>query len=179
MLVLSRRIGEQIYIPDYGVAVEVLDIQGSRIRVGITAPSDVSIVRKELRCRIADDGRRAWPRGRLAGNHREQHDTPDEGPAAPDPDAAGRTTQLIRWIAQHTCGRIRSLSVSTDGTRTIVEGSASSYYARQLAQAAAQKFLEAGRNESAGEVEFQIEVRRPDGASDPLAASSLRTGETV
>jgi carbon storage regulator len=179
MLVLSRRIGEQIYIPDYGVAIEVLDIQGSRIRVGITAPSDVPIMRKELRRRVAEDGRRAGQRGCLAVNHRDRIEPPGDGATAPNHDAVNRTAQLIRWIARRTCGRVRSLSVSTDGTRTIVEGSASSYYARQLAQAAAQEFLEAGRDGFAGEVEFQIDVRQPDGVSDPLAASPLRAGEAV
>jgi len=170
MLVLSRRIGQQIYIPDYGVAIEVLDIQGSRVRIGIAAPSGVPIVREELRNRL----RRT---GHLNG-HRDG--ATHHGASAPDPeDAVSRTAQLVRWIAQRTCGRVRSLAVSTDGTRMIIEGSASSYYARQLAQAAAREFLDAHGNELGGEVEFQIEVLGSDHASAPASTRSGRAEELL
>jgi carbon storage regulator len=47
MLVLSRKIGERIVINDT-ITVEVLQIVGSRVRLGITAPSGVPILREEL-----------------------------------------------------------------------------------------------------------------------------------
>jgi carbon storage regulator len=50
MLVLSRRIGEQIVI-DNDIIVTVAAVQGSRVRIGITAPDRVRIDREELRQR--------------------------------------------------------------------------------------------------------------------------------
>lgn len=47
MLVLSRKIGERIVIND-NVTVEVLQIIGNRVRLGVTAPSGVPILREEL-----------------------------------------------------------------------------------------------------------------------------------
>lgn len=47
MLVLTRKAGERILIAD-NVVVEVLEIQGNRVRIGIQAPSGVTILRQEL-----------------------------------------------------------------------------------------------------------------------------------
>ena len=47
MLVLSRKIGERIVIND-NITVEVLQILGNRVRIGITAPTGVPILREEL-----------------------------------------------------------------------------------------------------------------------------------
>lgn len=46
MLVLSRKIGQRILIGD--AIVEVLQVRGDKIRLGISAPDDVPIVREEL-----------------------------------------------------------------------------------------------------------------------------------
>ncbi|MFQ3650817.1 MAG: carbon storage regulator [Gemmataceae bacterium] len=47
MLVLTRKAGEQIRIDNH-IVVEVLEIQGNRVRIGIHAPPGVSILREEL-----------------------------------------------------------------------------------------------------------------------------------
>jgi carbon storage regulator len=47
MLVLTRKAGERIVIDD-SIVVEVLEIQGNRVRIGIQAPSGVTILREEL-----------------------------------------------------------------------------------------------------------------------------------
>jgi carbon storage regulator len=47
MLVLSRKKGETIVIGD-NIEISIIDIQGDNIRIGINAPRDVSIMRKEL-----------------------------------------------------------------------------------------------------------------------------------
>lgn len=47
MLVLSRKIGERIIINDH-ITVEVLQVVGNRVRLGITAPVGVPILREEL-----------------------------------------------------------------------------------------------------------------------------------
>jgi carbon storage regulator len=47
MLLLSRRTGETIKIGD-DITVTVLNVKGNQIRIGITAPDDVKIMREEL-----------------------------------------------------------------------------------------------------------------------------------
>lgn len=47
MLVLRRKVGEAIVV-DETITVYVLGIEGERIKVGVTAPSDKPIVRGEL-----------------------------------------------------------------------------------------------------------------------------------
>ncbi|HVK08763.1 MAG TPA: carbon storage regulator [Gemmataceae bacterium] len=48
MLVLSRRKGEEVVVPGYGVRITVLEVKGSSIRLGIAAPREVGIFRGEL-----------------------------------------------------------------------------------------------------------------------------------
>ena len=47
MLVLSRKVGEEIIISGV-VIVRVIKIEGSQVKLGIKAPKDVPIYRKEL-----------------------------------------------------------------------------------------------------------------------------------
>jgi carbon storage regulator len=47
MLILTRRIGEEIVIAG-DIRVTVVSIKGKHVRLGITAPSSVSIARREL-----------------------------------------------------------------------------------------------------------------------------------
>jgi carbon storage regulator len=47
MLVLTRRVGEEIVIAD-NIRVTVVMVKGQTIRLGITAPSSVPVVRREL-----------------------------------------------------------------------------------------------------------------------------------
>lgn len=49
MLVLSRKKGERILVPECGVSVEVLAVRGNTIRLGISAPPAVAIRRGEPR----------------------------------------------------------------------------------------------------------------------------------
>lgn len=48
MLVLSRKIGERIVIPELGVTVTVLDVKGNQIRIGVDAPREVEVHREEV-----------------------------------------------------------------------------------------------------------------------------------
>jgi carbon storage regulator len=48
MLVLSRKVGEQICVPQFNVVLTILAVNGRRVQVGIVAPHDISVVRKEL-----------------------------------------------------------------------------------------------------------------------------------
>ncbi len=47
MLVLSRRIGEEIVIAG-NIRVTVAAVKGQTVRLGITAPSAIRVVREEL-----------------------------------------------------------------------------------------------------------------------------------
>lgn len=53
MLVLSRRVGEQIVI-DGGIRITVVAIQKGQVRIGISAPEDVRVDRQEIHYRRRD-----------------------------------------------------------------------------------------------------------------------------
>jgi len=55
MLVLTRKIGEAIQIGE-NVTVEVLEVRGGRVRLGISAPSEVGVQRSELIIPIEPEG---------------------------------------------------------------------------------------------------------------------------
>jgi carbon storage regulator len=48
MLVLTRKKNESIII-DGGIVIEVLQISRDQIRIGVTAPSEIKVLRSELR----------------------------------------------------------------------------------------------------------------------------------
>jgi carbon storage regulator CsrA len=48
MLVLSRKENEKVLFPNLGIAFEILRIGGGKVRLGIQAPGDVSVVRNEI-----------------------------------------------------------------------------------------------------------------------------------
>lgn len=54
MLVLTRKPDQSIMIGD-GVEVQVLSVAGEKVRLGITAPRDVSIFRNEVYDRIESE----------------------------------------------------------------------------------------------------------------------------
>jgi carbon storage regulator len=47
MLVLRRKVGETIIL-DGVITISVLAVEGERVKLGINAPPDVTIVREEL-----------------------------------------------------------------------------------------------------------------------------------
>ena len=47
MLVLTRSKGQRIVI-DHDVIIEIVDVRGPKVRVGITAPPDVRVDREEV-----------------------------------------------------------------------------------------------------------------------------------
>jgi carbon storage regulator len=62
MLVLTRKVGESLVIPDCGLIITVLSIKGNNaVRLGFEAPSGLAIHRQEVFNRInsgADRGER-------------------------------------------------------------------------------------------------------------------------
>jgi len=58
MLVLSRKAGEGITV-NQDISIEILSIEGDRVRIGIQAPKDVRIYRSELLDQTIDLNRAA------------------------------------------------------------------------------------------------------------------------
>jgi len=58
MLVLSRKVGQSILI-GHNIEVKIIEVQGEQVRIGINAPRDVTILRKELMDEIRQTNREA------------------------------------------------------------------------------------------------------------------------
>lgn len=58
MLVLTRRKGEKINVGD-DIVITVLDIKRNQVKIGIDAPEEVDVHRKEIYDRIKDQNLRS------------------------------------------------------------------------------------------------------------------------
>lgn len=58
MLVLSRKAGEGITL-NQDISIEILSVEGDRVRIGIKAPKEMRIYRKELLEQTIDVNRAA------------------------------------------------------------------------------------------------------------------------
>lgn len=58
MLVLTRKLKESIMIGD-NIEISILDIKGDQVKIGITAPKEVSIHRKEVYLDIQEENKAA------------------------------------------------------------------------------------------------------------------------
>ena len=54
MLVLARRVGQQIRIADE-IEIKILEVVGNKVRLGISAPCDVPVHREEVYRRLEQD----------------------------------------------------------------------------------------------------------------------------
>ncbi len=54
MLILTRKVGETLMIGD-DISITVLGVKGNQVRIGVNAPRDVGVHRKEIYDRIQDD----------------------------------------------------------------------------------------------------------------------------
>lgn len=55
MLVLTRRVGDALYIGE-GVKLVVLGVRGTQVRIGVEAPETVRVLRAELLQRKENEG---------------------------------------------------------------------------------------------------------------------------
>lgn len=58
MLILTRRVGETLVIGD-DISVTVLGVKGNQVRLGVSAPKDVSVHREEIYERIQGEQRQS------------------------------------------------------------------------------------------------------------------------
>ena len=70
MLILTRRVGESVVIGD-DVSVTILGVKGNQVRIGVTAPMDVSVHRQEIYERIKKE-----EAGELPPEEAQQTDEP-------------------------------------------------------------------------------------------------------
>ena len=60
MLILSRKVGEEICIGDE-ISIVIQKVQAGEVRVGVRAPKDVPVHRREVYDRIKEDeGKARW-----------------------------------------------------------------------------------------------------------------------
>jgi len=52
MLVLTRSVGERLIINDGEIRINVLEVKGNQVRLGIEAPKHIAIHREEIYNRI-------------------------------------------------------------------------------------------------------------------------------
>ncbi len=77
MLVLSRQRGESIMIGD-DVEVTIVDVRGHNVRLGISAPADIPVHRKEVYERIKAQ-RGEQPQSHILRDKKQ--DTPKDSPS--------------------------------------------------------------------------------------------------
>jgi carbon storage regulator len=58
MLVLTRKVNEVILVND-NIEIKVVSIEGNHVRLGVNAPKDVTIHRKEIYDRIKEENKSA------------------------------------------------------------------------------------------------------------------------
>ncbi len=83
MLVLSRQRDESIMIGD-NIVVTIVDIRGDKVRLGISAPTEIPVHRQEIYEAIQRENRRA--------SRIDPKDARDVGPGSPTPAPAPRPT---------------------------------------------------------------------------------------
>jgi carbon storage regulator len=76
MLIITRRPGEKVMIGD-DVVVEVIEVSGSSVRIGIAAPKSVRVYREEIYSAVKEEN--------AASAASEPGQVPDDFPALKDP----------------------------------------------------------------------------------------------
>lgn len=82
MLVLSRRTNETVRFPQLGISVSIVSVKGNRVQVGVDAPPEIKIIRKELEAAVGQTARQQSDPSRPfvdnslknLGADRERHD---------------------------------------------------------------------------------------------------------
>jgi len=173
MLVLTRKVGEEIVLPNRGVTVGVVGVNGKHVRLGITAPAETSVHREEVWQRIRQPGetggdgrgpdceyRQTDSIGAAVLTDRPIGQRPSNSPEHADDDGSSFDWQqeVRRRIAARTHGRVFGVEVEVIDGRVIVRGRSTSYYGKQLACVAAKELLDGLDSTPFRQVELDIEV---------------------
>jgi carbon storage regulator len=54
VLVLSRKSGEEVLIPELGISIKIVGIHGKQVRIALSAPPSVRLYRAEIWKRIRE-----------------------------------------------------------------------------------------------------------------------------
>jgi carbon storage regulator len=63
MLILSRKLGERIVVPQCDLEVTVVAVEGRTVRLGISAPRELEIYREEVWARLGEEVLELPPKG--------------------------------------------------------------------------------------------------------------------
>jgi carbon storage regulator CsrA len=132
MLVLSRKAGEEIVLPDCGVTIGVIRVAGKRVRLGIKAPPEITVRRNELPQKERNP--------HASGDHLES---------------------LAERVVRRTGGKVDSLHVTTLSGRVVVHGSVGSLDDWQVVREAILDLLAAEESPGSGDlrIDYRIAVR--------------------
>jgi carbon storage regulator len=63
MLVLSRKAGQRLVVPECDLVVTVIAVKWKTVRLGIAAREDLAVYREEVWRRVRQDARATPPKG--------------------------------------------------------------------------------------------------------------------
>lgn len=58
MLILNRKVGESIILDD-NIEIKVLEVQDGKIKLGIEAPKEITILRKEIYDEVIEENKKS------------------------------------------------------------------------------------------------------------------------
>lgn len=174
MLVLSRKVGEEIVLPNRGVTIGVVAVNGKRVRLGIAASLDVPVRRGEVLHRSSETGECAPDSGeadseasRIADGNGSRHGSPTAIEFETD-----WQHEVSRAIASRTHGRVFSIKVEVIDECLIVHGRCRSYYAKQLAYAAALALMKSSDSVPFTQIALDIDVDPCPSSQQPDSAAA-------
>lgn len=107
MLVLSRHRGQGIEFPECGISINVLETTSNRVRIGVNAPKEVTILRSELASSHSGTGDPSAPQT-----------SKQEGFSSPQTQLRQRLEQSRRAVAEIAA---KSLDVSDNNVRRLLD----------------------------------------------------------
>lgn len=114
MLVLSRKVGEQVSIPQLGITIEIAQAHRGRTRLGIDAPRSIRIVRSET-ASPADSERLPQP---LAQSLRQIEWLLNAAADQLDPDSVMELKQVLQKLIEKLAAVDRTSIVKSVETQT-------------------------------------------------------------
>ncbi len=98
MLVVSRKLGEEILLPSLGITIRISEMRQSKVKISIQAPEEIKILRGELRTKenaVASAPAATYPPAA----------DPQPGPMRPDPAPSDRSSEVNETSAGYRIAR--------------------------------------------------------------------------